>query len=292
LALGNIGTAIDEAEYAVKIAEGLDFFQLMSKTTTLGHALHQFGRREEASGHFKTANQLQRVRQPSFPILYSLAGFFYREFELALFEQAAWANFLKNSFNKELSFLGKCTQRVVGTLKYMDRGIQIAGIKWRAAQALKVDNDTGVLLSIALDRLTMARADTYGFLVKESQVPLSDKLPDELDQAVEQFRRAGFDEYLVGALLTRALVRCLYGSISGAPADLNEAWDIAERGSMRLHMADIHLHRARLFFREKPYPWKSPQADLAAAEKLINDCGYHRRDEELADAKRAILGTA
>ena len=59
---------------------------------------------------------------------------------------------------------------------------------------------------------------------------------------------------------------------------------------MRLHMADIHLHRARLFFREKPYPWKSPQADLAAAEKLINDCGYHRRDEELADAKRAILG--
>ena len=30
--------------------------------------------------------------------------------------------------------------------------------------------------------------------------------------------------------------------------------------------------------------------DLAAAEKLINDCGYHRRDGELADAKQAILG--
>jgi len=73
---------------------------------------------------------------------------------------------------------------------------------------------------------------------------------------------------------------------------LDEAWDIAERGPMRLHMADIHLHRARLFFREKTYPWKSPQTDLAAAEKLINDCGYHRRDEELADAKRAILGTS
>ena len=73
-------------------------------------------------------------------------------------------------------------------------------------------------------------------------------------------------------------------------ADLDEAWDIAERGPMRLHLADIHLHRARLFFREKPYPWNSPQADLAAAEQLINDCGYHRRDEELADAKQAILG--
>ena len=77
----------------------------------------------------------------------------------------------------------------------------------------------------------------------------------------------------------------------GAQANLDEAWDIAERSPMRLHPADIHLHRARLFFREKSYPWKSPQDDLAAAEKLIHDCGYHRRDEELADAKRAILGS-
>lgn len=83
----------------------------------------------------------------------------------------------------------------------------------------------------------------------------------------------------------------------------DNAWDIAERGPMRLHMADIHLYRARLFGRQETevrsqgagasgqkYPWKSPQDDLAAAEKLINDCGYHRRDQELADAKRAILG--
>jgi len=85
---------------------------------------------------------------------------------------------------------------------------------------------------------------------------------------------------------------------------LDEAWDIAERGPMRLHMADIHLSRARLFFREKVYPWREGRNlkgelvtnrtaadDLAAAEKLINDCGYHRRDEELADAKSAILGS-
>ena len=43
---------------------------------------------------------------------------------------------------------------------------------------------------------------------------------------------------------------------------------------------------------ETKYPWESPAADLAAAEKLINACGYHRRDEELADAKRAILGSS
>ena len=71
---------------------------------------------------------------------------------------------------------------------------------------------------------------------------------------------------------------------------LNDAWDIASRGPMRLQMADIHLFRARLFFRENPYPWESPNADLATAEKLINDCGYHRRDDEVADAKLVILG--
>jgi hypothetical protein len=36
-----------------------------------------------------------------------------------------------------------------------------------------------------------------------------------------------------------------------------------------------------------------PQANLVVAEKLINPAtrdGYHRRDQELADAKQAILG--
>ena len=57
---------------------------------------------------------------------------------------------------------------------------------------------------------------------------------------------------------------------------------------MRLFMADVHLHRARLFHAVTPYPWKSVKDDLAAARKLIEECGYHRRDEELADAERAI----
>jgi hypothetical protein len=103
------------------------------------------------------------------------------------------------------------------------------------------------------------------------------------------------------ALLTRAWLRFLTGARTGpesAQGDLDAAWEIAERGPMKLFLADIHLHRARLFFREPEYPWnknpdgtpRGPQDDLAAAEKLINACGYHRRDEELADAKKAILG--
>jgi hypothetical protein len=88
--------------------------------------------------------------------------------------------------------------------------------------------------------------------------------------------------------------------VVGALADHRKAFEqVTERGPMRLHLADIHLYRARLFGvrnaergvrnEEMKYPWQSPQDDLAAAEKLINDCGYHRRDPELADAKEAIL---
>ena len=56
---------------------------------------------------------------------------------------------------------------------------------------------------------------------------------------------------------------------------------------MRLLMADIRLHRARLFHSVKPYPWTSPQEDLADSRKLIELCGYWRRKEELEDAEEA-----
>ncbi len=36
------------------------------------------------------------------------------------------------------------------------------------------------------------------------------------------------------------------------------------------------------------YPWESPEADLAAARKLIEKCGYWRRKEELEDAETAL----
>ena len=50
---------------------------------------------------------------------------------------------------------------------------------------------------------------------------------------------------------------------------------------MRLFMADIHLHRARLF-RDK--------TELQKARELIEQCGYWRRKEELEDAEAAARG--
>ena len=64
---------------------------------------------------------------------------------------------------------------------------------------------------------------------------------------------------------------------------------------MPLFLADIHLHRARLFGRTKDeggrmkYPWESPHNDLAEARRLIEKHGYGCRMEELEDAENVIV---
>ena len=119
-----------------------------------------------------------------------------------------------------------------------------------------------------------------------------------MNEALDFLRRAGAQQFLPHGLLTRALFRAMTADFDGAREDLDEAFEIAERGPMRLHLADIHLHRARLFglmaSRPKDYPWVSPRDDLNNARKLIDACGYGRRREELEDAEAAwerISGT-
>ena len=144
------------------------------------------------------------------------------------------------------------------------------------------------VLSPSLDHLSLGRAALYEAILTAADVG---RAQSDVEQAVAGLRRAGTQDHLPRALLTRAWLRHLLGARSGsdsAQADLNEAWDIAERGPMRLFLADIHLHRARLFHAATPYPWESPQADLAAARKLIEQCGYGRRLEELAHAEDAL----
>ena len=70
-----------------------------------------------------------------------------------------------------------------------------------------------------------------------------------------------------------------YDRLVSAHRDLDEANTIAKRGPMPLHLADIELHRARLFH---------DPAALARAATLIHQHAYHRRLPEL-DHARATL---
>jgi hypothetical protein len=183
-------------------------------------------------------------------------------------------------------FLGLKTKLSPASAAVLDKARNYAGGTIEQAKREGQNNRYFSRMTVAIDHLTLSR-----ILLYQAITGISSNDP-KINESVNLLRNSNRIDHFPRGLLTRAWLRSIAGlhtGIESAQADLDEAWEIAERGPMKLHMADIHLHRARLFFREKPYPWKSPQDDLAAAEKLINDCGYHRRDEELADAKQAIL---
>jgi hypothetical protein len=106
-------------------------------------------------------------------------------------------------------------------------------------------------------------------------------LDEDLEHGLRRLHASGAMNHLPRGLLTRAWLLCLSGDEAGSRADLDEAWEIAERGPMPLFQADIQLTRARLF---------RDRAALAEARRLIEKHGYHRRDGELADAEAAAVG--
>lgn len=275
LTLGEVTDAVADAAQSVAYADRSgDAFRRMSKRTTHADALHQAGRRAEAEERFREAERMQAKDQPAYPLLYSVRGFRYGDLLLAAAERAAWRTALPSPAGSEVG----------------DEGVAEAcrAVSQRAAQTLKIAERHDWLLDIALDHLTLGRAALYEAILTAADVR---RARSDVDQAVAGLRRAGTQHELPRGLLARAWLRHLLGARTGpdsAQADLDEAWDIAERGPMRLHLADIHLHRARLFHAATPYPWTSPQADLAAARELIERCGYGRRLEELADAEAAI----
>jgi len=287
LDLGEVAGAVGDAEQAVTYADRSgDVFQRMSKRATHANALHQAGRRIEADTRFREAEQMQEKDQPDYPLLYSLQGFNYCDLLLAVPESAAWQEMQESEARNQKSELVAACQTVSA----------------RAAQTLKWAKQGNLsLLTIALDHLTLGRAALYEVMLAVRGLTFNkhnSDLKTSIDAAVDGFRRSGNMDHLPRSLLARAWLRFITGARTGpesAQADLDEAWEIAERGPMRLHMADIHLYRARLFHGVEPYPWatdpdgnaRGPEDDLAAARKLIEQCGYWRRKEELEDAEAA-----
>ena len=260
LELGEVAGAVRDAEQSVTYADRSgDAFLRMAFRTTLADALHQAGRRDEAEARFREAEGMQAKRQPEYPLLYSLAGFRYCDLLLAAPERAGWDG-------SQRSEVGGQKSELVAVCRAVEkRGAKM--FEWR------VPGDP--LLDIGLDHLTLGRAALYRAILEQSEVRNAES---EIEQAVAGLRRAGTQNELPRGLLTRAWLRFLKDDPVGARADLDEAWQIAERGSMRLFMADIHLHRARLF-RDK--------GELAKARAMIERCKYWRRKEELEDAEEA-----
>jgi tetratricopeptide (TPR) repeat protein len=290
LILGELDGAVGNGKQSVVYAESSgDVFLRLYSRTTHADALYQAGSWAEAQTLFNEAEQIQSKHAPNHPLLYSVQGFRHCDLLLAAPEIAAW--------------------QVVHRLKVRCQQSELLNLcraaSDHAAQTLKWGEGKIGILSVAVDHLTLGRATLYEAIIDKAEIRNS---RSEIETAVDGLRRADQQPLLVLGLLTRTWHRFLAGACLGpesAQADLDEAWEIAERGPMRLHMADIHLYRARLFgplsgkmtseAERIEYPWnknpdgspRGPLDDLRAARKLIEQCGYWRRKEELEDAEEA-----
>ena len=285
LLVGDIAAAVAVAEEAVALADRAgDAFQMLRNRTTSADVLHAAGGREKAEGLFAEAERRQQELQPELPLLYSLQG--YRYCDLLLSQGRA------------------------------------AVVRDRAAQSLQIARQNNWVLDIALDTLTLGRAHLALALETLARGLSADNAQADarvaaarLDEAIEGLRASGQNDHIPRGLLARAAFHRAVSDWYGAARDLDEAQEIAEPGPMRLYLCDCALERARValarreavaplngFVEPSPPPPALPDAavaaelrhdarkELVAARKLIAECGYHRRDEELAELDAVVTG--
>jgi tetratricopeptide (TPR) repeat protein len=208
LTIGDIALALEYANQSVDLADKSgDAFWRTGSRTALANALHQAGRQSEAKSLFRDAKEMQKDRQPEYPLLYSLQGFLYCDLLLS-----------QGKYQEVLS-------RALQTLEWVKK------VRW--------------LLDIALDHLSLGRAHLFQALQEGSQD--FTQAAEHLNQAVDGLWQAGTHDLLPRSLLARAELYRVQGEFEKAQHDLDEAMTIAERGEMGLHQADCHQEYARLY---------------------------------------------
>lgn len=240
LTIGDTPQALDYARQSVQYADQSgDDFQKMGNRTTLADAQHQSGLLNDAEASFREAEAMQKEMQPEYPLLYSLQG--YRYCDLLL------------------------SQR-----KYNE-------VKRRAQQTVEYRKSFYSLLDIALDTLSLGRAE-FMRVLQEGKGDFQEAA-ETLNQAVDDMRNAGDQEFVASGILARAECYRVTNDFEHAHHDLREVMTIATRGEMRLHEADCHLQYARLYLAEGDQG--KAREELVKAEAMINDMGYRRRDPEV-----------
>ena len=282
MTLGEMEAAERYAKKAVDLADRSgDDFQRAEYRAALADVLHQKGHRQKAQEYFVQAEAIQSTKRPESPLLHSRQGFLYCDLLLVESERASWWQIL----TLDSGALGSGWEDIC----YL--------IEVRAAWTLTLDKaHRSSLVILALAHLNLGRLAIFQALPQPNgsqRTAILEVARTLIVTSVVGLRAAGTIHELPRGLLSRSWQRSLTGPLTGpesAQADLDEAWEIAQRGPMPLFLADILLHRTRLFFREKTYPWPNTtaKADLAEARRLITKHGYWRRKEELEDAEAVI----
>jgi hypothetical protein len=284
LLLGEVAAAVGSAVRAVEHADQSgDDPQKMIGRTQRGAAEHAAGRRDEAQALFADAERRQQERQPDYPLLYSFRGYVYCDLLL-------------------------------------DRG-ELPAVRERATQTRRWVTPHRFRRDIALDELTLGRAELGLALSGRGAADHADACRaaraarDHLDHAAAGLRAIDSNHDLPHSLLARAGLRCAFGGWDGAARDLDQVEEIATPGPMLVYLCDRALEWARLALAQceafatlngivdgsppKPEPPSAEERErllgeatqqIAIAVDYIKTCGYHRRDEELAELQAVLRG--
>jgi tetratricopeptide (TPR) repeat protein len=284
LLLGKLNEAILNGEVAVALSanyQGKDIERLVSPRCTLANALFHGGNRSEAERSFEDA---ERIEKAEFPVLGELQAYVFHLLILSEAERSVW-KLVVNSSNS----LSPLTRAAVEAC--------CKSVEDRLNLRQRVDEQPMALVSKGLALMSLGQISLFRRVFDRATSSSNQQNSHELWHAtiVSCLRSSGQLQFVGEALAGAALASHLDGDQEGASADLEEAQSIAERGPMPLLLADVHLHRARLFGRLPKderlarFPDINPKAELAEARRLIEKHGYWRRKEELEDAEAVAI---
>jgi tetratricopeptide (TPR) repeat protein len=303
--LGNVAESVTNAQQAIDYAKRSGDESLMLATRVYcAYMLHTAGRGEEAKKLFTDA-ELQQPKQRSYDLPSSTVG------------------------HADLSgdeYFVLATRAYHAGHLYCDVLISDGDY----ARALRQAGDTIIvarqrrsLHDIGLDTLTIGRASLGLALPPAAEARPTDRRCDQahntvrssLDEAIDALRASGNLTHIARGLLARAAFRRNVGDWEGTMRDLNDVEEIAEAGPMKLHLCDLALERLRFAFArieafaplnglvdDGPAKPKRPgeaernslhgeaAKQLAIAADYIERCGYHRRDDELAELQAVLKG--
>lgn len=248
LNMGTLTQSLAYAQQAVELADKIaGEFQRMVGKATLADTLYHAGRLSEAESIFHEAEAIWKGAGYVPPLLYSLPGF---------------------AFCSLLLHQGKYREVQIHATQTLESGIQ-----------------AGDLLSMALDNLSLGKANLL-----QARQEAGDLTPalDNLNRAVNGLRQVGTLHHLPLGLIARARLYRVKGRVDRARFDLDEAMSIATRGSMGLHQADCHLEYARLYLAGEPRDVGKAREHLLKAREMIGRMGYHLRDEAVRELEAQL----
>ncbi len=265
LSLGDIKQSIYYARRGVKLSERTDAFRQHFSHCILADALHKAGELLEAECQFQKADTIGKDSM-------------LKEDSDSLYRYALWGF----RFSDFLLVQGQCQE-------VQERAEQI--LDWIKCST------KATLIDIALTYLSLGCA--HYLQIKEKRIGDFTLARDNLNNAVEYLRKSGRQDVLPFGVLARAALFRMMQEFHKAWVDLEEAQEIAERGGMKLYLADYHLEACRLLIDQlsaKNYkilangePVTITRKEMLSklkdhfetAKQMVNEMGYHRRDKEL-----------